>query len=238
MADRMPSAASPRASREIPVQKPRWAFWKGLLTGVALEIPVLAATVWVVARLGIGDARVDFMMAMRMTALFAGIAAVLTAGGIGRLAAYSFVERGRKRAIFAAMRAHAMASTGLVVIAAIPHGGIDFARWTWLGLPCAGLVAGALCGAVIGIVCTGAAPVGLADVWSLTRKPTDALRQLLSPADLVRLGNALRTRTSTLFEGIFEPAAPPPKAEPPSAPESQPVAAPKPRVEGDRPKVV
>ncbi|HET9484069.1 MAG TPA: hypothetical protein VFO79_08945, partial [Xanthomonadales bacterium] len=55
--------------------------------------------------------------------------------------------------------------------------------------------------------------VGLADVWSLTLKPGEALKTLLSPADLVRLGSALRTRTTTLFEGIFDPAPPPPKAD-------------------------
>lgn len=210
------------------------------MTGIAFEIPVLAATVWLVARLGVGNPTVGFMATMRLTALFAGVAALLTAAGIGRLAAYSFVERGRKRAIFAAMRAHAVASAGLVVIAAIPHGRIDFAHASWLGLPAAGLVAGALCGAVIGTVCTGAAPVGLADVWSLTRKPSQALQKLLSPADLVRLGAALRTRTSTLFEGIFEPAAPPPAPAPPAPPEPPPPppAAASPRAEGDRTKVL
>jgi hypothetical protein len=85
-------------------------------------------------------------------------------------------------------------------------------------LPITGLLAGAFCGAVIGSVCTGATSVGLADVWSVTMKPTEALRSLLSPADLVRLGSALRSRTTTLFEGIFDPAPKPPKdapAEPP-----------------------
>jgi hypothetical protein len=38
---------------------------------------------------------------------------------------------------------------------------------------------------------------------------------MLSPGDLVRLGSALRTRTSTLFEGIFDPAPKPP--EPPKS---------------------
>jgi hypothetical protein len=59
--------------------------------------------------------------------------------------------------------------------------------------------------------------VQLADVWSLARKPRVALRNLLDPEDLVRLGSALRTRTTNLFEGIFEPAPPPPSAPPPGA---------------------
>jgi hypothetical protein len=192
-----------------------------MLTGAAIEIPLIAATVWVVARLGVGNANVGFMPIMRLTAVFAGVAALLTAGGIGRLAAYATVEHGRRTAIIRAARAHAFASAGLVVIAAIPHGEIDFRDLGWLALPFAGLIAGAICGAIIGSLCTASTSVGLADVWSLTLKPSEALRSLLSPADLVRLGSALRTRTTNLFEGIFEPAPPPPKGEEPK-PEAKP----------------
>jgi hypothetical protein len=190
-------------------------------------------TVWVVGRLGVGDSDAALMQLMRLTAVFAGIAAVLTAAGIGRLAAYAMVEGGRRRALYVAARAHAVATAGLVVIAAIPHGHIDFASAWWLVLPGAGLVTGALCGVMIGAICTSQGSVGLADVWSLTRKPSEALRTLLSPADLVRLGSALRTRTTNLFEGIFDPAPPPPTpgdgAEPPP---------PRPDPEGDRKKAV
>lgn len=181
------------------------------MTGAAIEIPLIAATVWLLARFGIGNSDVGFMSIVRFATVFAGVAALFTAGGIGRLAAYTYVEHGRRRAIIVAARAHAAASAGLVLIAAIPHGHIDFRHLTWIALPIAGMVAGALCGALIGTVCTGTTGVGLADVWSLTMKPTEALRQLLSPADLVRFGAALRNRTTTLFEGIFEPAPPPPK---------------------------
>lgn len=210
MAKAEPPTSSTRSTREIYAQKPRWAFWKGLLTGAAIEIPLIAATVWAVARFGIGDPDAGFMTVVRLTAVFAGLAALLTAGGIGRLAAHATVESGRRHAILVAVRAHAVASAGLVLIAAIPHGNIDFGEPSWLGLPLGGMVAGAICGAIIGSICTGATSVGLADVWSLTLKPSEALRSLLSPADLVRLGSALRTRTSNLFDGIFDPAPPPP----------------------------
>src|SRR5687767_699470 len=195
-------STSPRSNREIPTQKPRWAFWKGMLTGAAIEIPLIAATVWIVARLGIGNEKVGFMSIMRLAAVFTGVAALFTAGGIGRLAAYTMVEKGRRTAIIVAARAHAIATGGLVLIAAIPHGEIDFRNLSWLVLPFAGLITGALCGGIIGALCTASTSVGLADVWSLTLKPSEALRSLLSPADLVRLGSALRNRTSTLFEGI------------------------------------
>jgi hypothetical protein len=219
MAKAKDTPASVRTAREIPGQKPRWAFFKGFLTGAAIEIPLIAAAVWLAARLGVGDPNVGFMPIMRLAAVFTGVAALLTAGGIGRLAAYTSVEKGRKHAIVVAARTHAIATAGLVVIAAIPHGQIDFRDLSWLVLPATGLLAGAFCGAVIGTVCTAATSVGLADVWSVTMKPTEALRNLLSPADLVRLGSALRTRTSTLFEGIFDPAPKPPADEPKPKPE-------------------
>lgn len=194
------------------------------MTGAAIEVPIIAATVWLVARLGVGNPAVDFMSIMRLAAVFTGVAALFTAGGIGRLAAYTTVEKGRKHAIYVAARTHAIATAGLVVIAAIPHGELDFRDWSWLMLPGTGLLAGALCGMIIGTLCTGQAPVGLADVWSVTMKPTEALTKLLSPSDLVRLGSALRSRTSTLFEGIFEPAPPPPKPAEPLASEPPPAS--------------
>ncbi len=195
VAERLPAAPAP------------WGFFKGLLTGVAIEIPVLAAAVWLLAREGIGNPDAGFIRIMRLTTVFAGVAALFTAGGIGRLAAYASAVGGRRRAMFVAARAHAVASGGLVVIAAIPLGHMPETSLGFIPIVIAGLIAGALCGALIGAVCGGAAPVGFADVWSLVRKPTDVLRQLLSPEDVVKLGSSLRTRTTHLFEGIFEPAA-------------------------------
>lgn len=206
---RLPSAPAP------------WGFFKGLLTGAAIEIPALASTVWLLARAGFGDPDAGFMRIMRLTTVFVGIAALFTAGGIGRLAAYASAEGGRRRAVFVAARAHAVASAGLLIIAAIPLGHLPATSLGFIPLPLAGLVCGAVCGALIGAVCGGVAPVGLGDVWSLARKPTDALRHLLSPEDIIKLGSSLRTRTTHLFEGIFEPAPKRPP-EPPAPPSSEP----------------
>jgi hypothetical protein len=222
MSDPTTPPVSPRPRGEIPAIPARWGFFKGLLTGAAIEIPVLATTVWLLSRFGVGDPDAGFMRIIRLTTLFAGVAALLTAGGIGRLAAYASAAGGRRRAIFVSARAHAIASAGLVMIATIPHGHLPLSSWGWLPMPLAGIAAGLVCGAVIGAVCGGTAPVGFADVWSLARKPSDALRQLLSPDDIIKLGSALRTRTTTLFEGIFEPAPPPPKAGEPPPPEVPP----------------
>jgi hypothetical protein len=200
--------------------KPRWGFWKGLLTGVAIEVPALTVTVWALAQLGIGNPDVRVMQIMRLTTVFAGIAALFTAGGIGRLAADASLEGGRRRAMYVAARAHAAASVGLVWIAAIPHGQLPDHALAWLAFVGGGLVAGATCGVLIGLVCGGTAPVELADVWSLTRRPSEALRSWLDPRELVRLGAAVRHRTTNLFEGMFDPAPPPPTpaAKPPTAP--------------------
>ncbi len=224
MGDSKPANASARSGGVPPVQKPRWAFWKGLFTGAAIEIPLLALAVWTLARLGIGNPDAGLMRIVRFTTVFAGAAALLTAGGIGRVAAYALVDLGghRRRAILRAVRAHAAASAGLVVIAAIPHGQLPGTPSHWLAFAAAGLVCGAVAGALIGFVCTSQTSlVQLADVWSLARKPRVALRTLLDPDDLVRLGSVLRARTTNLFEGIFDPAPPPPKT--PPAPAAEPV---------------
>jgi hypothetical protein len=214
MPDPTPASVTPRPrgglSRALPAFPPRWGFFKGFLTGLIIEVPAIAAAVWVCAQLGIGNPDVPFMTILRLTALFAGIAAVFTAAGIGRLAAYASVEKGggRRRAAWVAARAHAAASGALVVIAAIPHGHLPEVRWHWVALPAAGLVVGALCGAFIGIVCGGAAPV-IHEVAALAKRPTEMLRALLDPEDFVKLGVAVRDRTTRMtqkvFDGMFEP---------------------------------
>lgn len=220
--DRSHGVLSPSA--DLPVQQPRWAFWKGLLTGAAIEIPLLATTVWLLARFGFGNPDVAWMRTIRITAVFAGAAALLTAGGIGRLAAYAVVDGGRRTAIWRAARAHAIAGAGLVMIAAIPHGQLPENPYGWLAFLGGGLVCGAVAGAGIGLVCSAPTALAqLADVWSLARKPSTVLRNLVDADDLMRLGSVLRARTTNLFEGIFDPAArepAPPAAPPPAAAET------------------
>lgn len=227
MGDRQAANVNGGSREGIPVHKPRWGFWKGLLTGVVIEVPVLAATVWALAQLGIGNPDVPVMRLIRMTAVFAGVAALFTAGGIGRLSAYASIDGGRKRAMFVAARAHAAASVGLVIIAAIPHGQLPGRSLAWLAFPAGGLVSGAVCGVMIGLMCGGTAPVELADVWSLARLPGEALRNWLDPRELVRLGAAVRHRTTHLFEGMFVPQPPPPPS-PADAPTASAVETPAP----------
>jgi hypothetical protein len=211
-------SANTRVKRSFP---PRWAFFKGLFVGAVIEVPLLAAGVWVLARLGIGNAEVPIMRVVRMTALFAGTAALLTAAGVGRLAAYASIDEigGRRHAIFVAARAHAAASAGLLVIAAIPHGQLPDRGLGWLALVAGGAMVGAVCGVIVGAVCGGGGTVKIGDVMTAAiRRPGEALRQLLDPDDLLKLGAAVRHRTSQMFEGMFEPAERPP-ADPERSPE-------------------
>jgi hypothetical protein len=232
MSDRRVANVNGRSREGIPSHKPRWGFWKGLLTGVAIEIPAITAAVWLLAQIGFGNPDVPAMRIMRLTTVFTGVAALFTAGGIGRLSAYASIDGGRRRAMFVAARAHAAASAGLVLIAAIPHGQLPERSLEWLAFPAAGLFTGAVCGVLIGFVCGGTAPVELADVWSLARRPSEALRTWLDPRELVRIGAAVRHRTTNLFEGMFDPAPPPPPA---PAPAPAPAGEPGPAEPGEPP---
>jgi hypothetical protein len=188
---------------------------------MVIEIPALAAGVWLLARFGVGDPDAGFMRILRLTTVFAGIAAVFTAGGIGRLAAHASIEKhgGRRRAMWVGGRAHAAASAGLIIIAAIPHGSLPITKLGWLALPAMGAVVGAVCGMVIGGVCGAATPVKIGDVLGAAiKRPSEALRQLLDPEDLLKLGAAVRNRTVHMFEGIFEPAERRPDEPPGSKP--------------------
>ena len=175
------------------------------------------------------------MHILRLTTVFAGVAALFTAAGIGRLAAYASVDKigGRRHAMFIAARAHAAASAGLMFIAIIPHGHLPERGLVWLVIPIVGMLVGAVCGAAIGAVCSGASPVRIGDVMAIAiKRPSEALRQLLDPEDLVKLGAAVRHRTTQMFEGIFEPAQRPPtdvktaKPIPPPPPVEEPKAKP------------
>lgn len=206
MPDPTTASVTTRPREEITAFPPRWGFFKGLLTGLVIEVPALAFAVWALAQLGVGNPDVPVMRVLRLTAVFAGVAAVFTAAGIGRLAAYASAEHGggRRRAAWVGARAHAAASGALVVIAAVPHGQLPAVPWHWLALIGGGAVAGALCGALIGLVCGGAAPV-IHEVVAFARRPTEMLRALLDPEELVKLGLAVRNRTTHLFDGMFEP---------------------------------
>lgn len=205
-------SSSPLTSRLPAAFPPRWGFLKGLCVGAVVEVPALAVGVWLLGRVGASDPEATFMQLLRLTAVFAGLAAVLTAAGIGRVAAHASVDAvgGRRHAAWVAARTHAVASIGLLVIAAIPQGHLPdhHARWLWM-LPIGALV-GMTCGLAVGVACGGSAPINILDVVALARTPTAKLRHLLDPEDLVKIAAALRTRTTNVFHAMFDPAERPP----------------------------
>jgi hypothetical protein len=213
----MADSRLPTVSSRLPAAyPPRWGFFKGLLTGAVIEVPAIALGVWLLARMGIGDGSVPYGELLRMTSWFAGIAALFTAGGVGRLAAHASVDKigGRRRAMVVAARAHAAAGAGLVLIATIPHGQLPEGFFGWLAILAMGGVVGAGCGAAIGVVCGGAAPVSIGDVLGAAiKRPSEVLRQLLDPEDLLKLGAAVRDRTTEMLvsaRDVFRPAERPP----------------------------
>ncbi|HEY5949446.1 MAG TPA: hypothetical protein VIV40_28320 [Kofleriaceae bacterium] len=187
-----------------------------------IEVPALAVGVWLLARLGVGNPDAGFMHILRLATVFAGIAALFTAAGIGRLAAHASVDKigGRRHAMRIAAQAHAAAGAGLLLIATIPQGHMPEAALGWLAIFAMGLAIGAGCGAVIGAVCGGASPVHIGDVMTAAiKRPSEALRQLLDPEDLIKLGAAVRHRTTQMLGGIFEPAQRPPEEAPIAKPD-------------------
>jgi hypothetical protein len=211
MADAKPAIDQNERRSEIPVISPRWGFLKGLVVGAIVEVPTFAAALWLLGRQKL-VAPSEFMHLLRLTAAFAGVAAVLTAGGIGRVAAYASIRGrgGRLRSTYVASATHAVAGIGIAVIAGVASELFTNVHSTWIWISVAGVVAGAACGAMIGAVCGGPSPIRAADIFALAKKPTDALFTILGPEDLVRLGTKVKDRATQVTDGLFDPAELPP----------------------------
>jgi hypothetical protein len=135
-------------------------------------IPLVAFAVWGAARVGIAHHHDGVIACLRMTVIFAGIAAVLTAGGVGRLAAEASATGGRPRAVLVGARAMAAGGAALTMIAAIPHGHLPMTPVGWIGLAVVGAIMGAGGGAVIGLACAGELPtLQELGVWPPTEWP-------------------------------------------------------------------
>lgn len=203
------SSATPGTRSEIAKDPAPWAFAKGVLVGGIVEIPALSAATYLLAKLA--ASQVLAMEIVRTTTLFAGLPALVTAGGLGRLAAHECARNDRRSAILHTCAVHAVAGVMLVLIAAIAQDLWPPSVWAWGALLGVGVVAGGGAGAAVGVVCAGATPRQVTDVLSLVRLPAATLRQLIESEDLGRLGAAVRHRASLVFDGLLEPAAPRPE---------------------------
>ncbi len=136
----------------------RHAFWKAGAIAVFPLLPAIGLAVWTLARLGVGNPGAGAIEALRLTVVFAGPAALITAGGVGRLAAEAGAERGRPHAVWVGARTLGVAGAGLAILAAIPLGDLPV-RWPgWTALMVTGLAVGAAGGALIGLIVGGPLP--------------------------------------------------------------------------------
>ena len=193
-------AARPRRQRR---KRPRRGFAKGAAVGALVVIPLISLAIFGVGRLGLGGERPAMIPALRLVFVFAALPGLLTAGGIGRLAAQASLDGGRPRAIWVAGRAAAIAGVGLAVVGAIPNGVIPDAHAGWAILGLAGLLAGALGGVAIGLACCGAMPT-LAElgVWPQDNAVGRAAQRVVD--------RAMGRRRATTVAPPTPPADPPP----------------------------
>lgn len=157
----MSRAALPSV-RTATGKRPTRGFGKGAALGVLVVIPLISLGIWTATRAGIGDQRPSMIEIVRLVVVFAGIPALATAGGVGRLAAQASAERGRGRgrgrAMWVAARAMALGGVALIVVGAIPVGAVPESEPGWVALAAIGLVAGAGGGVLLGLACAGDMP--------------------------------------------------------------------------------
>ncbi len=139
---------------------PRWGFLKGALLGFVFALPVTATAVWVLAHLGLGDPT-SYRRTLRFALVFAGIPAMLSAGGAGRVAARAAIARATtpvRRSVRAGALTFAPAGAGLVLLTALALGGpASRAGWGFLAL--IGIGCGLVVGGVIGLWAGSPIPV-------------------------------------------------------------------------------
>jgi hypothetical protein len=147
-----PMTQSDLESRPVLVRlPPPYAFLKGSILGLVVLIPLTALALLLLAQIGIGDRDASYVTLIAFVAVFAGLPAILTAGGIGRVAARTAIARGHARAVAVAALDAAIAGAGLVLLAIVPLGEVPSSLGHWLWISGLGAVAGALGGAVIGL---------------------------------------------------------------------------------------
>jgi hypothetical protein len=131
----------------------RLAFARGALVGFVVAVPAIATAVYALARLGLGDPSHGASEVLRTSLIFAGLPALLTCGGVARVAARAAArpEVGKWRVILAGALPMAAAGGGLVLLAALPLGNLPARSLAYLGYLAAGLLAGAPVGALIGL---------------------------------------------------------------------------------------
>jgi hypothetical protein len=131
------------------------AFLKGAVIGLILVVPLTALAVYALGRLDIGDPQASYYSIIAFVAVFAGLPAIITVGGIGRAAASALVKPGDGDRTSACTRVAAiytaLTTVGLVLLTVVPLGEVPTEVGTWLWIVAIGGVTGALGGFVLGV---------------------------------------------------------------------------------------
>jgi hypothetical protein len=145
------TAVSQIARRAIP----RGAFVRGAMIGLVVGLPAIAGIAFLLSFLEIGgDPTAPFARVIAFASVFAGIPALISAGGIGRLVARASAanpQRPVAAAIFAAVLPFAAVGAGLAILTIVPLGAIPATPADWAMTAGAGAVAGIVAGAILGM---------------------------------------------------------------------------------------
>ena len=123
--------------------------------GLTVWIPLTALAVYLLTRMAGSSISPSFTQTIIITTIFAGLPALLTAGGIGRGTARATLTRWQRRTILAlAMAQTAVAGAGLAFLSLVPLGDVPSAVERWLTVAAGGAAAGAIAGLMIGLWCS------------------------------------------------------------------------------------
>jgi hypothetical protein len=154
-AARTPAKARPKRARSRYEERmpPRGAFLKGALLGCVIGIPLFAALTYGLTLLGMRAVPYSFEHVFFIVAALGGLPLILSAGGVGRLAARASIAPRRRPmlgGVVAAARALAVAGLGVVLIALTAVGGFPLSEREWALAAGAGVLGGLALGSLVG----------------------------------------------------------------------------------------
>jgi hypothetical protein len=138
---------------------PRGTFWIGGLAGVALGLPLTTlALSFLAERMHVGRPDATEAQIATLAAAFAGLPAFLTGGGVARLVAHRLAESPAPsawRGLATGAAAMALGGVGLMILVAVPLGGLPEKAASWWPLGAAGAAVGAVVGLAIAVLVGG-----------------------------------------------------------------------------------
>jgi hypothetical protein len=134
---------------------PRDAFLRGAIVAMMVALPATAGAAMFLSSIDVGgDPLAPFERVLAFAAVFAGVPALISIGGVGRLAARASAFAPRRRtaaAISAALPACGAIGAGLTILTLVPLGAVPASTEDWALAAGAGVVAGFVPGAILGL---------------------------------------------------------------------------------------